>query len=617
MKKLINFIALCFFAIHIMAQNGLSYQSVVRNASGNPIASTVVYLQFELLDFATGNSLYVETQSPTTDAYGWFNVVIGTGTFVSGNFSTINWSVGARKLIVSCAPAAGGSYTPFSTSVINNAPYIGPKGDIGSQGPKGDQGIQGERGLQGERGDVGAKGDKGDRGEKGDAGTGVRIVGSVANASLLPNPYSGVIGDMYITQDNGHGHMWNGSSWLDVGEIKGPKGDVGAIGPKGDQGDQGNIGPKGDQGIKGDKGDKGDTGPAGTYIEGTGISLAGGKITNTGDINGTDDLLRADNFSGDVSGKFDALNINPNTIGEMEIMDGSIRNIDLSSMGATAGQILKFDGAKWQPAVDDAGGLVLPYSSNYGGAVNPAFYINSINNTTPMSVSQGGLVSTVPAMIVSSIGQKAIEIENASNDPNNTTARIFNQDTANQGVILRLENEGTGLALVAHSHSGSAILAEGNTAKTNSVLNASNLGTGRTVHIEQYHPNSDQNTILTQSATSAPIVKIESTRSANQTVATALELKNGYLKVDQTSFTKTAFVHTTTSGNVNGNGTTLFYQGASPSDLVFVQKSLPYTGSSVITWWDSAVGSWKISNEIISTNMPVGAKFWVFVIKTI
>ena len=76
-------------------------------------------------------------------------------------------------------------------------------------------------------------------------------------------------------------------------------------------------------------------------------------------------------------------------------------------------------------------------------------------------------------------------------------------------------------------------------------------------------------------------------------------------------------MHTTTAGNVNGNGTTLFYQGALPSDLVFVQKSLPYTGSSVITWWDNAIGSWKISNEIISTNMPVGAKFWVIVIKTI
>ncbi len=322
-------------------------------------------------------------------------------------------------------------------------------------------------------------------------------------------------------------------------------------------------------------------------------------------------------FNGDVTGKSDALNINPNTVGEMEIIDGSIRNIDLNSMGATNGQVLKFDGAKWQPAADDAGGLILPYSNNYGGATNPAFFINSINNTTPMSVSQGGLVSTVPALIVSSIGQKAIEIENASNDPNNTTARIFNQDTSNQGVILRLENEGTGLALVAHSHSGSAILADGNTLKTNSVFNASNLGTGRTVHIEQYHPSADQNTILTQSSTSAAIVKIESTRNANQSPATALEIKNGFLKVDQTSFTKTAFVHTTTAGNVNGNGTTLYYQGALPSDLVFVQKSLPYTGSSVITWWDNAIGSWKISNEIISTNMPVGAKFWVFVIKTI
>ena len=139
---------------------------------------------------------------------------------------------------------------------------VGPQGLQGIQGLKGDTGAQGDKGDKGDTGDVGPQGVKGDTGPQGPAGVdgrGVTIKGSVATAALLPTV--GVTdGDGWITQDNGHLHVYGSSVWTDVGVIVGPKGDQG---PQGDTGPQGVAGPQGIQGIQGEKGDKGDTGAQG------------------------------------------------------------------------------------------------------------------------------------------------------------------------------------------------------------------------------------------------------------------------------------------------------------------------------------------------------------------
>jgi hypothetical protein len=151
---------------------------------------------------------------------------------------------------------------------------IGPQGPQGIQGLKGDQGIQGIQGIQGLKGD---KGDKGDQGDKGATGDGVTIKGTVADAASLPTGAG--VGDMYITNNDGKGHISDGAgNWTEVGQIRGPqglkgdKGDIGltgpqgatgAQGPQGDPGPQGPIGPTGPQGLKGDTGATGPAGPTG------------------------------------------------------------------------------------------------------------------------------------------------------------------------------------------------------------------------------------------------------------------------------------------------------------------------------------------------------------------
>lgn len=259
MKNLILSFFILLFCFTVQAQS-FNYQTIVRNNSGNPQANTAVNLRFTILETASSGVLYRELQNPTTDQYGWLSLTVGTGIPVTGAFASIDFSV-KRYLLVECSTDGGSTYGEIGVSELSGG--VGPKGD------KGDPGAPGVQGPKGDTGSVGPKGDKGDQGAqgpKGDAGSGVKIVGSLPNAAALPFPYTGLVGDMFIAQDNGNGHVWTGTAWTNVGQIKGPKGDDGAVGPKGDTGDTGLTGAKGDTGLtgpKGEKGDKGDTGAKG------------------------------------------------------------------------------------------------------------------------------------------------------------------------------------------------------------------------------------------------------------------------------------------------------------------------------------------------------------------
>ena len=65
---------------------------------------------------------------------------------------------------------------------------------------------------------------KGDKGDKGDDGTSVKILGTKHSYSELPLS-NNANGDGYIIGENLY--VWNGSTWENVGQIKGPQGDPG------------------------------------------------------------------------------------------------------------------------------------------------------------------------------------------------------------------------------------------------------------------------------------------------------------------------------------------------------------------------------------------------------
>ncbi len=239
MKNLIHTLLFILFGLSIQAQS-FNYQTIVRNGSGSPQVSTPVNLRFTVLETSTSGVLYRETHNPTTDQYGWLSLTIGNGIPVTGTFATVDFSV-KRYLLVECSTDGGSNFAEIGVSELSPS-GTGPKGDKGDTGLKGDQGSKGDKGDIGAKGDQGIQGVAGPKGDQGEAGTGVKIVGSLPDASTLPVPYAGLIGDMYITQNDGNGHVWSGTAWTNVGQIKGPKGDTGAtgaIGPKGDKGDAG------------------------------------------------------------------------------------------------------------------------------------------------------------------------------------------------------------------------------------------------------------------------------------------------------------------------------------------------------------------------------------------
>lgn len=114
---------------------------------------------------------------------------------------------------------------------------------------------------------VSEKGDKGDKGDPGKDGTSVVIAGSVGSAAELSNITNVITGSGYLTEDDGHLHVYNGTNFIDVGPIRGPQGERGPQGPQGYTGPEGPQGPQGEVGPQGPEGPIGPQGPQGEVGE--------------------------------------------------------------------------------------------------------------------------------------------------------------------------------------------------------------------------------------------------------------------------------------------------------------------------------------------------------------
>ncbi|MBK8564414.1 MAG: hypothetical protein IPN76_14030 [Saprospiraceae bacterium] len=111
---------LLFVALFAAAQapQGLNYQAIYRNAQGNAIANQNVDVQFSILNgSANGSAVYVENHATQTNEFGLFNLTIGQGTPVAGNFSNINWGNGSKFLKV------GVNNALLGTTQLMSVPY--------------------------------------------------------------------------------------------------------------------------------------------------------------------------------------------------------------------------------------------------------------------------------------------------------------------------------------------------------------------------------------------------------------------------------------------------------------------------------------------------------------
>ena len=126
MKKLHTILAVILITATTFAQapEKMSYQAVIRDSGDALVTNQAVGMQISILQTtATGTAVYVETQTPTTNANGLVSIEIGMGSVVSGDFSALDWSAGPYFIKTEIDPTGGSGYTITGTSELLSVPY--------------------------------------------------------------------------------------------------------------------------------------------------------------------------------------------------------------------------------------------------------------------------------------------------------------------------------------------------------------------------------------------------------------------------------------------------------------------------------------------------------------
>lgn len=102
MKRLNILLIALLSPLFMWAQQGINYQAVVRDGAGLISSSQSISAEFEIQQTTAGGTVvYSETHAVTTSSYGLINIIIGEGTVVSGDFTTIDWGVDKYFVAVS------------------------------------------------------------------------------------------------------------------------------------------------------------------------------------------------------------------------------------------------------------------------------------------------------------------------------------------------------------------------------------------------------------------------------------------------------------------------------------------------------------------------------------
>ena len=147
MKKILLTITGFVVTLLALAQspNLMNYQGVARNAAGNVLPSQPVGLRLSILSGSpTGTVVYQETRNVTTNAFGLFNVQVGspgaittTGTIAAVNWTAFGVGSGTKYLQVEIDPIGGTSYFNVGSTQLVSVPYSLNAGAAAPVGPAG------------------------------------------------------------------------------------------------------------------------------------------------------------------------------------------------------------------------------------------------------------------------------------------------------------------------------------------------------------------------------------------------------------------------------------------------------------------------------------------------
>jgi hypothetical protein len=110
--------------VNAQAPDKINYQGVARSSTGQPIKDQMIKLRLSIINGSvSGTIVYSETHKATTNAFGLYNVQIGTGTIVSGTMDDIIWANGEKYLKVEIDPNGGTDFIELGTTQLISVPY--------------------------------------------------------------------------------------------------------------------------------------------------------------------------------------------------------------------------------------------------------------------------------------------------------------------------------------------------------------------------------------------------------------------------------------------------------------------------------------------------------------
>lgn len=127
MRKLLFFVMSLLVGVMAWGQapQAFKYQAVARNSAGEVLANQAVSFRISVLrGSATGTAVYVEIHTgKTTNGFGLVDLEIGKGSVSSGSFSGVDWEGQSHFLKVEMDPAGGTAYQVMGSTPLLSVPY--------------------------------------------------------------------------------------------------------------------------------------------------------------------------------------------------------------------------------------------------------------------------------------------------------------------------------------------------------------------------------------------------------------------------------------------------------------------------------------------------------------
>jgi len=126
MKKIYSLLLtiLCTSILWAQSPEKMSYQAVIRDADNALAATQAVTIQVTLLQGSvSGNLVYQERHSTTTNGNGLVSFEIGGGAVASGDFAAIDWANGPYFIKTETDPTGGNDYALVGVSQLLSVPY--------------------------------------------------------------------------------------------------------------------------------------------------------------------------------------------------------------------------------------------------------------------------------------------------------------------------------------------------------------------------------------------------------------------------------------------------------------------------------------------------------------